>query len=95
MFGSVRLRYFGPRPLVEDGSVRSAASTLLYADIGRVLTRQLRVTFQAFNLLNASVSDIDYYYTSRLHAEPLAGVDDIHTHPAPPRSFRVGLAVSF
>jgi hypothetical protein len=95
MFGSVRLRHFGPRPLIEDGSVRSAASTLLYADIGRNLTSQLRVTLQAFNLLNAAVSDIDYYYTSRLPGEPLAGVDDIHTHPALPRSFRVALTATF
>src|SRR5262249_2813687 len=26
-FGSLRVRYFGPRPLIEDGSVRSKAST--------------------------------------------------------------------
>jgi hypothetical protein len=95
MFGSVRLRYFGPRPLVEDGSARSAASTLLYADAGRALTRQLRVTLQAFNLLNARVSDIDYYYASRLPGEPLAGLNDIHTHPALPRSLRLAVSTSF
>jgi hypothetical protein len=95
MFGSVRLRHFGPRPLIEDGSVRSAASTLLYADVGCNLTRRLRLTLQAFNLLNAAVSDIDYYYVSRLPGEPLAGVDDVHTHPALPRSFRVALTATF
>ena len=30
----VRLRYFGPRPLTQDGAVSSKVSTLLYADIG-------------------------------------------------------------
>ena len=42
-------------------------------------------------LFNAEVSDIDYFYTSRLSDEPAAGIDDIHTHPALPRSFRFGL----
>ncbi|MEO7496170.1 MAG: TonB-dependent receptor, partial [Massilia sp.] len=30
-YGGVDLRYFGPRPLIEDGSVRSASTTLAYA----------------------------------------------------------------
>ncbi|MGH8532029.1 MAG: hypothetical protein ACREV1_04680 [Gammaproteobacteria bacterium] len=31
--GGLRVRYFGPRPLIEDNSVRSASTTLLNADI--------------------------------------------------------------
>ena len=34
VFGSVRLRYFGPRPLIEDNSVRSKATTLVNLDGG-------------------------------------------------------------
>jgi hypothetical protein len=37
------------------------------------------------------VSDIDYFFASRLRGEPLEGVDDIHFHPAVPRTARVGL----
>jgi hypothetical protein len=48
-----------------------------------------------FNLLNASDSDIDYYYTSRLPREPLDGINDIHLHPALPRTARVNLIVGF
>jgi hypothetical protein len=48
-----------------------------------------------FNLFNAKVSDIDYYYTSRLQGESLAGVNDIHTHPAEPLEVRVTVAASF
>jgi len=48
-----------------------------------------------FNLLDAKVSDIDYFYTSRLSGEPSEGVDDIHTHPALPRSARFGLKFVF
>ena len=42
-----------------------------------------------------SVSDIDYFYASRLPGEPADGVEDIHTHPALPRSARIGIQFSF
>jgi hypothetical protein len=45
----------------------------------------------AFNLLNAAASDIDYYYTSRLPGEPSEGLDDIHTHPTIPRTARISV----
>jgi hypothetical protein len=54
----------------------------------------LRVTLEAFNLLNATVSDIDYFFESRLEAEP-EPVSDIHFHAAVPRSVRVSLRVGF
>jgi hypothetical protein len=95
LFGSVRLRYFGERPLVEDNSVRSHPTRLLGAQAGVRITRNLRLVVDAFNLLNAKVSDIDYFYTSRLAGEPAAGIDDIHTHPALPRSVRVSVDVKF
>jgi hypothetical protein len=41
------------------------------------------------------VSDIDYFHTSRLLGEPAGGSDDVHTHPALPRSARFGLQLSF
>jgi hypothetical protein len=95
VFGSVRLRYFGPRPLVEDDSVRSNATTLVNLDVGYKLTRNVRLGVDVFNLLNARDSDIDYFYASRLPGEPLGGVDDIHFHPALPRTTRVLLIVGF
>jgi hypothetical protein len=49
------------------------------------------VGFDIFNLLDAQSSDIDYYYASRLPGEPLAGVNDIHTHPSEPREFRFSI----
>jgi hypothetical protein len=41
------------------------------------------------------VSDIDYFYVSRLAGEPLDGIADLHTHPALPRTIRVGVQLSF
>ncbi len=44
-----------------------------------------------YGVLNTSASDIDYYYVSRLPGEIQAGVGDIHTHRAEPRSIRIGV----
>lgn len=89
-FGSLRLRYFGPRPLIEDGSIRSKASNLLNFRIGRRLPNGLSLAAEVFNLLDDRVSDIDYFYESQLRGEP-GPVEDIHFHPAEKRSVRLAL----
>jgi outer membrane receptor protein involved in Fe transport len=93
--GSVRLRHFGPRPLIEDDSVRSSATSLLSAQAGYRIGSHSRVVVELFNLLNEMASDIDYFYTSRLRDEPSAGIADIHTHPALPRGLRATMQVNF
>ncbi len=94
-FGSLRLRHFGPRPLLEDNSIKSKATSIVNGEIGYKFSELVRLSVQGFNLLNARVSDIDYFFTSRLPGEPAEGVDDIHFHAAIPRSARVALQVSF
>ena len=91
----LRLRYFGPRALTQDGLVHSKATTLLYADLGYALSDNWSVSLNVFNLLDARNSDIDYFYTSRLPGEPASGVDDVHTHPAEPREFRISITKRF
>jgi outer membrane receptor protein involved in Fe transport len=93
--GSLRLRYFGPRPLIEDNSVRSKASTTLNARVGYKLSRRYGLAVDVFNLTNAKVSDIDYFYASRLPGEPREGVDDVHTHPLEPFTVRASFSLSF
>ena len=94
-FGSVRLRYFGPRPLVEDNSVRSKSTSLVNAQLGYHLTSRMHIVLESFNLLNSSAGDIEYFYPSRLPGEPASGIDDVHTHPTLPRTFRVMLRMGF
>jgi outer membrane receptor protein involved in Fe transport len=93
-FGSLRVRYFGPRPLIEDDSVRSASSTLVNARLGYRFANRLSLALEVFNLLDERVSDIDYFYESRLpgEAEPVA---DIHFHPAEKRSARLAMEWRF
>ncbi|MBV9493956.1 MAG: TonB-dependent receptor [Acidobacteria bacterium] len=93
--GEIRDRYFGPRPLLEDDSVRSDASNTINARLAYEVTPRIRVALDVFNLFDAKVSDIDYFYTSRLPGEPAGGVDDVHFHPLEKRSFRVALRTTF
>ena len=95
LFGSIRVRHFGPRPLIEDASVNSKSTTLWNGEIGYRASNKARVVLELFNIFNTDVSDIDYFYTSRLPGEPSAGIEDVHPHPALPRSVRVGLQLSF
>lgn len=93
-FGAFRIRHFGPRPLVEDNSQRSAATTLANLRWGYKLDRRTTLAIDVFNLFNRRVSDIDYWYESQLHGEaaPVAG---LHTHPAEPRTLRLTLTHRF
>ncbi len=93
--GSLRVRHFGPRPLIEDGSVTSKSTTIWDGEVGYRLSNKARLVLETFNLFDAEVSDIDYFYASRLPGEPSDGVEDIHTHPALPRSARIGVQFSF
>ena len=93
--GGLRLRYFGPRALIEDNSQRSQSSTLVNAKLGYSMNRQLRMQAEVLNLMNRKVNDIDYFYASRLPGEPAGGVDDRHSHPVEPRTLRVSLQLNF
>ena len=107
VFGSVRLRYFGPRPLVEDGSVFSRPTTTVNLQAGVKPSAHMRLGIDVFNLLGAKASDVDYYYNSSLPNDPAytkpgyagpcpvaqcaAGVADVHFHPIERRLLRLTL----
>jgi outer membrane receptor protein involved in Fe transport len=95
IFGSLRVRHFGPRPLIEDGTVSSRSTTIWNTELGYSLFTRARVMLEVFNLFDSQAADIDYFYVSRLPGEPLGGIADVHTHPALPRSARLGLELSF
>jgi hypothetical protein len=93
-FGALRLRHFGPQPLVEDDAVRAPSSTTLNARLGwRGGGWELAV--EALNALDRANHDIAYHYVSRLPGEPADGVADVHLHPAEPRTWRVHLTRRF
>jgi len=92
--GGLRLRYFGPRPLIEDNSVRSASTILANAQVAYALSKDVKLGLTVLNLFDRKASDIDYYYASQLRSEG-ASVNDVHTHPAEPRTIRLSLRWSY
>jgi hypothetical protein len=93
-FGSLRSRYFSQRPLIEDGSVNSRQSWQINARIG-YRKSDWEISLDCLNLLGRDDNDIEYFYASRLPGEPVGGVQDIHLHPAEPRTFRLSLTRRF
>jgi hypothetical protein len=94
-FAEFQLRYFGPRPLLEDDSVRSKSTTLAYLRGGYRLSEDWKATVDIFNLFDREVSDIDYFYASRLQGEAADGVEDRHFHPVEPRTLRFSLTYNY
>ena len=94
-FGALRGRYFGPRPLIEDDSVRSQDSLIFNARAGYRFDNGIRLQLDALNLFNAKTSQIEYFYNSRLPGEAIGGVADRHVHPAEPLAVRLTLAGRF
>ena len=90
-FASLRARYFSPRPLNGDGSVKSQDSFQLNSRFGYRTRSNLEIALEVINLLDAEDNDIEYFYESRLPGEPLAGIEDRHVHPYEPRQVRLSV----
>jgi hypothetical protein len=104
VLASLRLRYFGPRPLVEDDSERSHQTIMLGGMLAYDLTPTWRITAEVFNLLDRNDAEIDYFYDSCLQSQIVTAPDgaqacpatpDIHFHPVYPIAFRGSLTARF
>lgn len=93
-FGALRFRYFGPRPLIEDNSVRSHSSALTNLRAGYRIDARTQLTLDVFNLFDSQVNDIEYWYGSQLPNE-ISPVFDRHIHPAEPRTVRLTFSRRF
>ena len=89
-----QLEVLGPRPLVEDGSVRSGPTALWDARVGYRFTEIWHLQLDIFNLFNSQAHQIDYFYATQLPGEsqPTYG---IQFKPVEPLSARLTLAASF
>ncbi len=92
--GMLQMRYFGPRPLIEDNSVRSQSTLLWNLRTTYRIDKGMKLSLDVINLFNRQASDIDYFYESKLASEA-APVSDRHLHPVEPRSLRLTLTASF
>jgi outer membrane receptor protein involved in Fe transport len=93
-FGSLRLRFFGPRNLVSDGSIRSSATALLSLQLGYHLSRHWTLRADLYNLLDRRDHDIDYYYESRI-SPAASALSQVHFHPVEPIQSRFALTATF
>jgi outer membrane receptor protein involved in Fe transport len=99
--GSLRLRYFAPRNLIEDGSQRSTSSTVVNARVAWRIMPRIVVGAEVLNLFNVRYNDAEYYDTYRLRGQPpnTASADgsylDHTTHPGEPIEVRISATVSY
>lgn len=91
--GSIRLRYLGPGPLIEDNSVRAPSTTLVNAGLSKDFGT-FEIGLDILNLLDAEDFDMVYFYESQLASES-APVEDIHFHPVHPRTFVLNLKAKY
>ena len=95
-FGGARLRFFGPRPLDEERSINSKATTLVNGRVGYAFDNGMKLQLDALNLLNVKAEQIAYAYESRLSTEPAgSSTYDRHLHPVEPRAVRLTLSGRF
>ncbi len=98
-FASLRTRYVGPRPLTEDGSVRSRVAWRVDLRLGARIDERTTITLDALNLLDEADADVEYAYASRRFGEPSGpddgGYADVHFHPAEPFALRLAVTTRF
>jgi hypothetical protein len=95
---SLQWRWLGAGALTEDNSVRSSPSSTVNLRVSRAL-RDLtglnaELTLDVFNLLDAKVNDIQYYYEYQVAGQQDPQIGKI-VHPAEPRTARLTLRASF
>jgi outer membrane receptor protein involved in Fe transport len=93
-YGMLQYRYFGPRPLIEDDSVRSRSTQIANLRAGYRLNKMWRAHLDVYNLFDRDDDDITYFYESRLQGEP-GPVEGQHFHPMEPRTVRFTVSAYF
>ena len=93
-FGTLRMRHFGPRPLVADNSQIGSSSVLVNMRAGYRFTEHIQVSLDVFNLIDSKPKDIQYFYSSQLRNEVTPAADR-HSHPSEPRNFRFTVRANF
>ncbi len=90
---SLRARYIGEAPLVEDNSVRGDPTFTLNAGVSKDFG-PFYIGVDVLNLTDSKDNEIQYFYESQLQGEA-APVEDLHIHPLHPRSIRLVLRAKY
>lgn len=94
--GSLQLRYFGPRPLTEDNSLRSDATMTVNGRLRYRIDAKTSIELLGFNLLDSQQSAIDYAVDGYTFNGNLLSNGPYRVfHPMEPRNFRVQLVARY
>ena len=93
-YGMLQYRYFGPRPLIEDNSVKSDSTQITNLRVGYRVNKTWTAHFDVYNLFDREDDDITYFYESQLATET-SPVEDKHFHPVEPRTVRFTVSAYF
>ncbi len=91
---SVGVRYIGAAPLIEDNRVQSRSTLTTQLRINRRLDANLDVALDVINLANRVNNDISYFYASQV-SSTATSQQDVHVHPAEPRTFRLSARLRY
>jgi len=91
---SLRLRYFGPRPLTSDGLYQSSQTVLLNGQLSYQYKKKWHVSAEFLNMLNRKDADIDYAYVYQISPTTALAFGRV-THPTEPFLVRFTLGRSF
>ena len=69
---SLRLRYFGPRPLTSDAIYTSPSTALVNLEASYKFSKNWSLVSEVLNVLNRRDHDVDYAYVSQI--APAAGL---------------------
>ena len=78
----------------DDGAARLATSPVVNGTMSRLLSRDVRLTFDIFNVFDRTPAAADYFSASQLW-QPTALSDTYLFHPGEPRGFRMRLRKTF
>jgi outer membrane receptor protein involved in Fe transport len=95
-YGGLQWRDLGPYPVAENGAQypRDKGYSEVNVDIGRRVSRRLKVQVSIYNLFNTQADAAAYYYTSRLVPSG-PEVTGPQIHPLEPISARVEATATF
>jgi outer membrane receptor protein involved in Fe transport len=93
---SVRVRYLGPYPLIEDNSLRASSESVINLR-GAWKFPHLTVYAELLNVLNDDGKDIVYYYAAHVEGldPPGQEVDGRVSRAEEPRTVRAGIKYQF
>ena len=91
---SLRVRYHGSYPLLEDNSQREEGHAVINMRFAWT-PDPWTISLDVLNVFDDAGKDIAYWYASRLPGEPPDGIDGRLSRAGEPRTFRVGLKYEF